>query len=772
MHAFIAIASCWRITSMTASFVPISSNHIISSRRPRSLPQQQQTSSCAQRTTLLNSDMGRIILDDLSRMTIAELKAQLRRVDLPVGGRKQELCDRLSEYYSSKGQLHTHVDEDCDESAIQELENLTVPVLRERLKMIGLPVSGRKQELIHRLREYHQNTNKFSDNSTSTINQSIESSNWNAQSTTIDNPALPFGSGEDVFRGSIQEDLIATIDKFQSNENSISRKARRKKYFKTQEVRELIRASDPRAPAKAEEMIATLEQMAKEENNDEYLPGPRQYTVLIDAYAKSQTSGAEEVIERIMKSNIELTTTMMNAIMGAYASMGTVEGAKQATTILERMEYIRDLGGGAVKPTVYSYSLAISAWAKCHSLDSATCAENILTRLLESYEKVLMNGNQSDYAEELKPNSVVFNSVIDAWASSGSPVAGEKAESLVNKMETYSRMDYYDVRPDTITFNTCIKAWCNSNCPDAPQKAEEILCKLETQPHYPRKKGVLIVRPNLLSYNTVINSWAKSSDPESAMHAQSLLMRMLKNYKADAFSTVKPDVVTFSSVLNALAKSKAQNKANKCLKLLETMIDLHDEDGSCDTTPNVICYNTVLNACAFSALADEDEKKRALEVAVKVFKLLNEERYVRPDAVSYGNMLKCCANLMPPGNARTSMASTIFSKCCEAGMVGGMVLDEIRRSIPSKEFLLLLAECGYEKPLKQHKNAMSIELRQLPRQWTVNVKVGDMSSRQRSISVKHEKQTRKERSHSKPIPPVIRRPGFLIEPSWASGKDV
>jgi hypothetical protein len=122
----------------------------------------------------------------------------------------------------------------------------------------------------------------------------------------------------------------------------------------------------------------------------------------------------------------------------------------------------------------------------------------------------------------------------------------------------------------------------------------------------------------------------------------------------------------------------------------------------------------VLNACAFSALGDDDEKKQALGVAVKVFNMLKRERYVRPDAVSYGNMLKCCANLMPPGNVRTSMASTIFSTCCEAGMVGGMVLDEIRRSIPSKEFLLLLAKCGYEKPLKQHKNAMSVELRRCP----------------------------------------------------------
>jgi hypothetical protein len=209
----------------------------------------------------------------------------------------------------------------------------------------------------------------------------------NASNTSSDDSSILLSGGDEIFGGSIEQDLVAFSDKYQSHENSMSRKARRKKYFKTQEVRELIRANDPRAPAKEEEMIATLEQMAKDENNDEYLPGTRQYTVLIDAYAKSQTSGAEKLIERIMKSNIDFTTTMMNAIMGAYANMGTVEGAKQATTILERMEYIRDFGGGAIKPTVYSYSLAISAWAKCHSLIQQLAQKTFCLRCLRVMTK-------------------------------------------------------------------------------------------------------------------------------------------------------------------------------------------------------------------------------------------------------------------------------------------------------------------------------------------------------------------------------------------------
>ena len=69
------------------------------------------------------------------------------------------------------------------------------------------------------------------------------------------------------------------------------------------------------------------------------------------------------------------------------------------------------------------------------------------------------------------------------------------------------------------------------------------------------------------------------------------------------------------------------------------MIHLYDEDGSFDAKPNVICFNTILNACAFSASGGDDEKKQALSVAVKTLKILREEQYARPDAVSYGMFL-------------------------------------------------------------------------------------------------------------------------------------
>ena len=333
-------------------------------------------------------------------MTVPELKEQLKKYKLPVSGRKQDLIERINEFHSGS-EISTIDADDHGNKSDKELESLTVNKLKERLKLLGLPVTGLKRELIDRLKKHTYII--------STSESDVLDATTGSDANTRRTDASYFDEDDD--------DSSISMDSNQESHSSEvvkSRRARRKKHFKTQEVRELIRANDHRAPVKAEEMISTLELIAKEENNDDYLPGPKQYTALIDAYAKTNTRSAEAVIERIMKSDLHLTTTMMNAILGAYVNMGTLEGAKEATAILRRMEYTRNFGGGAIKPNVYSYSLAIAAWAKCKSLDAAMNAEQILIGLIESYEKVSTNHSDMSGAEELRPNSVVFNSVIDA----------------------------------------------------------------------------------------------------------------------------------------------------------------------------------------------------------------------------------------------------------------------------------------------------------------------------------------------------------------------
>ena len=678
------------------------------------------------------------------------------------------------DYWNTR--LHNNADESSDHSSI-DLDILTVPVLKERLRTLGLAVGGRKAELIERLRTSEQMPEvEFRSNVDVSINDITLDSHDN----------------------DVKEHITTDIQEEGMGESASTRRAKRKRFWKTNEIRELIKAADPSAPAKAEEMIITLERMAKQENNTAYLPGPVEYTLLIDAYGKSGTvdaiKRAEAVIERLLGNavdgsssssneaastviSISPTAQMLNAIMSTYAAIGNVESAEKATTILERMEYLKRFGH-SIKPTVHSYSIAISAWAKCGIPEAAEMAEGILNRFMKEYDEVLLllllqNEKLFQYEEEIRPNNVVVNSVMDAWACSGSAEAGEKAQALLHRMEGLSRVEKYNIQPDTISYNTCIKAWCNSNLPNSPIMAEQVLSKLETNPQYPNRgsDGNLIVRPNRLSYNTVINAWARSQLPESAQRAEALLLRMIRYSKSVPLAT--PDVATFSTVLNAIAKSKTvKKKAEKCSTLLQIMIDLHEKDGSQFTKPNVICYNTVLNACAFSASpgTSESELRQALAVAVKTFNLMrqgDESNIV--DAVSYGNMLKACANLLPPGDQRSAIASRLFTSCCADGLVGGMCLDEIRRCMPPPLFLSLLADCGYDTPQRQQRKVYSVTLVELPQNWTRNVVSTDMASRQRGSFVKPKLKPISIREEKKA--PYIIRPSLIVE-YGASGRDL
>jgi hypothetical protein len=283
------------------------------------------------------------------------------------------------------------------------------------------------------------------------------------------------------------------------------------------------------------------------------------------------------------------------------------------------------------------------------------------------------------------------------------------------------------------------------------------------------------------------------------MRAEDILLRMIRAYKSgeclvllrlsgcafatkalishpqtiETSATITPDSVTFASVLNALAKSKtAKFKADKCGALLQSMVELHEDDGSRDTTPNVICYNTVLNACAFSAEGTAEERRRALQVAVDTFQRLRRGRHAAPDAVSYGNVLKCCANLVPPGERRNGMAVQLFRKCCDEGLMGGMCLDEIRRCVPPRAFLPLLADCGYDAPPGRRRKAPSVEVREVTGSWTRHAKRGDMASRQRGSFRPRQRQEGRPRPGGKErrpqrqreeLPAVVRRPGHLVE---------
>eukprot|EP00401_Gymnodinium_catenatum_P065795 CAMPEP_0117587052 /NCGR_PEP_ID=MMETSP0784-20121206/69065_1 /TAXON_ID=39447 /ORGANISM="" /LENGTH=353 /DNA_ID=CAMNT_0005388225 /DNA_START=42 /DNA_END=1103 /DNA_ORIENTATION=+ len=80
--------------------------------------------------------------------TIAELKARLRAKGLPVSGKKADLLARLD---AAEGEQALRAPVGGDQDAPDALEGLTVVQLKARLRERGLAVNGRKAQLVARL---------------------------------------------------------------------------------------------------------------------------------------------------------------------------------------------------------------------------------------------------------------------------------------------------------------------------------------------------------------------------------------------------------------------------------------------------------------------------------------------------------------------------------------------------------------------------------------------------------------------------------------------
>jgi hypothetical protein len=332
----------------------------------------------------------------------------------------------------------------------------------------------------------------------------------------------------------------------------------------------------------------------------------------------------------------------------------------------------------------------MNGWAKVGSTEAAEEAHDLLNSML------LKASGEND----IRPDVVVFNAAINAWATSKDEMAGKKAFAILRQMKDLATKGY-DTCPDIVTYNTVLSAWSHCGEVNAAPQTEQILNDMQKA----AKESETAPRPNTVTYNTVLDAWSKSTLPGAALRAQKVLEFMIKSDNPE----IAPDVISFTCVLDAWAKSKEPHKGARTRDLLKQLVSLYETTKRPNLRPSQISYNSVLNACAFSAIGTSvEEQREALQIAVKTFSEMRKSETTAPDTVTYGNMLKCLANLIPQGEIRTKMAMQIFAKCCDEGLVGTLVWNEVRRAVPDWEL---------EEKLNLKGRTGNKQLRDLPKDW-------------------------------------------------------
>lgn len=100
------------------------------------------------------------------------------------------------------------------------------------------------------------------------------------------------------------------------------------------------------------------------------------------------------------------------------------------------------------------------------------------------------------------------NSCLNAFAKAGGPANAEKAELFLEVMENLSIAEQDDsIKPDSISFSTVINAYANSGWRDAGEKVDMILQKMKMLD----VTGDETVSCNAISYTAAIKAWVNSA---------------------------------------------------------------------------------------------------------------------------------------------------------------------------------------------------------------------------------------------------------------------
>lgn len=229
----------------------------------------------------------------------------------------------------------------------------------------------------------------------------------------------------------------------------------------------------------------------------------------------------------------------------------------------------------------------------------------------------MVNRHRTNSNDDIKPTTINFNTVLDAWAKSGGGRASaERAEEILEWMDRLYKGGNKDVRPDTITFNAVLDAWARSGDRMAPHRAEQIVNHMDEL----YRGGNNGVKPDTYTYNTLvrrrsalsylitmeskcshfmfsslqINAWAKSGEKGSAARAEHVLSVMERRY-ADGDKDFKPNTRTHTSVIDAWAKSGEKGAARRAEQILNAMQAFYESSGDPDVKPNVHTANAVCN---------------------------------------------------------------------------------------------------------------------------------------------------------------------------------
>eukprot|EP00537_Pseudo-nitzschia_pungens_P002920 CAMPEP_0172370758 /NCGR_PEP_ID=MMETSP1060-20121228/39496_1 /TAXON_ID=37318 /ORGANISM="Pseudo-nitzschia pungens, Strain cf. cingulata" /LENGTH=950 /DNA_ID=CAMNT_0013096137 /DNA_START=404 /DNA_END=3256 /DNA_ORIENTATION=- len=299
------------------------------------------------------------------------------------------------------------------------------------------------------------------------------------------------------------------------------------------------------------------------------------YNTMLHSYSRQ---GDFEKAESLLKemfledSPVSPDSTSMNTIINAWTKSGKDDAPQRAEAILEQMLKPSDSNEAwgksleGIRPSSITFNSVMTAWTKTRRAEAADRCQHLFD---------LMENNA---VGEVQPDYVTFNIMIYAWSLSTLEDAPDRAEALLSEMHKRFQAGNARMRPSTKTYGSLINVWAKSRRPEAGEKAEKYLRKIiqisegKYNLHRQKLKSFNAEQPRVFEFTSAIRAWFKSDDPRAIYKADGILYLLLQQV-TQGNKEAAPNSKLFGAFLQVLASSEIPKKHVYADRVVELLIE-------------------------------------------------------------------------------------------------------------------------------------------------------------------------------------------------------
>ena len=399
-------------------------------------------------------------------------------------------------------------------------------------------------------------------------------------------------------------------------------------------------------PKEAEEIVKTMVRRYNS-GTSEVLPDLISYSILLDAWSKSDEEGrgfrAETILDSIEERDISFdkTTYAESTASSPYvAAMRTIIYSGE-DNIVERVESIyKRVLVQDVTPDAYIYATLLEAYASARSADASKKVSEVLAMMQEKLNDI-----------SIEDKTVVYNAALKLLKQSREPNSIDRAEELFMKMKAEGIADEF-------TYGTMLALYTNKdgNSIDSSssQRTEELLEEItsekginkntlhmniamnslikagkikeavgmleEMEEEY--RNGNYFLQPNTVTYSNLMHGWIKSNDPQKSKQAVVVYDKMIAMFKSGN-TEAKPNFVSYVTLVDSIVKSGEVGAAERAEKIVRDMYQSYKR-GESNFKPNAQLVSTVIDC--WSKSRDNNAGERAEMLLNWLIEIYEEEQ--------------------------------------------------------------------------------------------------------------------------------------------------